>query len=129
MYFVDRKKNVIRRSGENIASVEVESALAKHPTVAGVAVAAVPDEIRGNEVFACIIAKGPVTPDLAQEITQWCLTQLAYYKAPGYIAFVDTLPVTATQKLERATLKTLAHRLLKDPETNDLRHLKMRPTA
>ena len=129
MYFVDRKKNVIRRSGENIASVEVESALAKHPTVAGVAVAAVPDEIRGNEVFACIIAKGPATPDLAQEITQWCLTQLAYYKAPGYIAFVDTLPVTATQKLERATLKSLAHRLLKDPETNDLRHLKMRPAA
>lgn len=129
MYFVDRKKNVIRRSGENIAAVEVESALAKHPDIEGVAVAAVPDEIRGDEVFACIIAKGTPSPDLAHQITTWCLTQLAYYKAPGYIAFVDSLPVTATQKLQRATLKTLAASLLDDPATIDTRALKKRSAA
>lgn len=129
MYFVDRLKNVIRRSGENIAAVEVESALAKHPSIAGVAVAAVPDKIRGDEVFACIIPKGPTSADLAHEIAEWCLTQLAYYKAPGYIAFVETLPVTATQKLQRATLKTLASDLLQDPKTIDTRHLKKRATA
>jgi acyl-CoA synthetase (AMP-forming)/AMP-acid ligase II len=129
MYFVDRKKNVIRRSGENIAAVEVESALAKHPAIAGVAVAAVPDEIRGDEVFACIIPKMDASRELAYEITQWCLTQLAYYKAPGYIAFVDNLPVTATQKLQRATLKTLANDLLGDSNTIDTRHLKKRSAA
>ncbi|ANP38753.1 AMP-dependent synthetase and ligase [Phaeobacter gallaeciensis] len=129
MYFVDRKKNVIRRSGENIAAVEVESVLARHPAIAGVAVAAVPDEIRGDEVFACIIAKDAANPQLAEEITTWCLTQLAYYKAPGYIAFVDELPVTATQKLQRAVLKARAAELLTDPQTVDTRHLKKRSAA
>ncbi|MFK7837346.1 MAG: AMP-binding protein [Sulfitobacter sp.] len=129
MYFVDRKKNVIRRSGENIAAVEVESVLAKHPAIAQVAVAAVPDDIRGDEVFACIIPKGVAGPEQAHQITTWCLDQMAYYKAPGYIAFVDTLPVTATQKLQRATLKTLAQELLSDPATADTRHLKKRTAA
>lgn len=126
MYFVDRKKNVIRRSGENIAAVEVESVLARHPAVTSVAVAAVPDAARGDEVFACVVPNAPVQ---AEEITTWCLTQLAYYKAPGYIAFVDQLPVTATQKLQRATLKALAAELLDDPNTIDTRHLKKRTAA
>ncbi|MGB7318968.1 MAG: AMP-binding protein [Planktotalea sp.] len=129
MYFVDRKKNVIRRSGENIAAVEVESALAKHPAIKAVAVAAVADEMRGDEVFACIVPEGQASPELAQEITRWCLTQLAYYKAPGYVAFVEELPVTATQKLQRATLKTLASSLLSDPATIDTRALKKRNAA
>ncbi len=129
MYFVDRKKNVIRRSGENIAAVEVESVLARHPAIASVAVAAVTDEIRGDEVFACIVPENPASAELAKDITQWCLTQLAYYKAPGYVAFVETLPVTATQKLQRATLKTLAGELLNDPNTIDTRHLKKRIAA
>ncbi len=129
MYFVDRKKNVIRRSGENIAAVEVESTLSRHPAIAGVAVAAVPDAMRGDEVFACIVPKQSATPELARQITEWCLTQLAYYKAPGFIAFVESLPVTATQKLQRATLKTLAQSLLEDPNTIDTRHLKKRSAA
>ena len=54
MFFVDRKKNVIRRSGENIAAVEVESALMRHPKVLAAAVAAVADPVRGDEVFACL---------------------------------------------------------------------------
>ncbi|UWR31715.1 AMP-binding protein (plasmid) [Sulfitobacter sp. W002] len=131
MYFVDRKKNVIRRSGENIAAVEVESTLMRHPAVASAAVAAVPDAVRGDEVFACIVAKDSAADPaaLAEEITQWCLTQLAYYKAPGFIAFVEALPLTATQKLQRAVLKTLAADLLADPATQDLRRLKKRTAA
>jgi acyl-CoA synthetase (AMP-forming)/AMP-acid ligase II len=131
MFFVDRKKNVIRRSGENIAAVEVESTLMRHPAVASAAVAAVPDAVRGDEVFACIVAKNSAADPaaLAQEITQWCLTQLAYYKAPGFIAFVEALPLTATQKLQRGVLKTLAADLLADPATQDLRRLKKRTAA
>ena len=131
VFFVDRKKNVIRRSGENIAAVEVESTLMRHPAVASAAVAAVSDAVRGDEVFACIVAKDAGTDPavLAQEITQWCLTQLAYYKAPGFIAFVDTLPLTATQKLQRGVLKTLAADLRDAPATYDMRGLKKRTAA
>jgi len=129
MFFVDRKKNVIRRSGENIAAVEVESALMRHPAVRAAAVAAVPDAVRGDEVFACLVVEGEGTPELAREISGWCLTQLAYYKAPGFIAFVDELPLTATQKIQRGVLKTLAAELADDPATVDLRHLKKRTAA
>lgn len=107
LYFVDRKKNVIRRSGENIAAVEVESVLNRHPAVAMAAVTAVPDEVRGDEVFTSIVLSPEQTPSeaLAQEIVTYVLDQLSYYKAPGYIAFVESLPLTASQKLQRGVLK------------------------
>ncbi|TCT02133.1 AMP-binding protein [Paralcaligenes ureilyticus] len=112
LHFVDRKKNVIRRSGENIAAVEVEGALVQHPAVKAVAVAAVPDPVRGDEVLACVVCNTPPTPHdataLAQDIVAWSLTQLAYYKVPGYVAFVEALPLTATNKIQRGELKKLA---------------------
>ena len=129
IFFVDRKKNVIRRSGENIAAVEVESVLTRHPAVASAAVAAVPDSLRGDEVFACIVARDEASPALAEAITIWCLDQLAYYKAPGYIAFVSEIPLTATQKIQRAALKLLAAELFDDPATTDTRALKKRSAA
>lgn len=111
--FVDRKKNVIRRSGENISAVEVESVLLQHPLVKAVAVAAVPDPVRGDEVLACVVAEtapadAAARADAARGIVQWSLQQLAYYKAPGYVAFVDSLPLTTTNKIQRGEMKTLA---------------------
>ncbi|MEM7068184.1 MAG: AMP-binding protein [Pseudomonadota bacterium] len=129
MIFVDRKKNVIRRSGENIAAVEVESVLLKHPAIDAVAVAAVPDEIRGDEVFACLQVNKPLSEALALEIVKWSLSQMAYYKAPGYIAFVDSLPITGTNKIQRAKLKQQALDLLDHPHTADTRSLKKRQNA
>jgi len=129
LQFVDRKKNVIRRSGENIAAVEVESALMRHPAVAAAGVAAVPDAIRGDEVFACLVVRDTPSPALARAIADWALGQIAYYKVPGYIAFVEALPLTATQKIMRADLKALAARLVDDPATHDLRTLKKRGAA
>jgi acyl-CoA synthetase (AMP-forming)/AMP-acid ligase II len=132
MYFVDRKKNVIRRSGENISAVEVESVLAQHPRVAAVAVAAAPDPVRGDEVLACIVRRDPVADEdlqqLAAQITQHALQQLAYYKAPGYVAFVDALPLTPSQKVQRAQLKALAASLPRQPHCVDTRVLKRRQT-
>jgi acyl-coenzyme A synthetase/AMP-(fatty) acid ligase len=111
MFFVDRKKNVIRRSGENIAAVEVESTLMRHPAIKAAAVAAVPDAVRGDEVFACLTVEGePGRRNWRRRLSEWCLTQLAYYKAPGFIAFVDALPLTATQKIQRGVLKALGRR-------------------
>ena len=131
MYFVDRKKNVIRRSGENISAVEVESVLNQHPAVKASAVAAAPDELRGDEVLACVVLRDPVAvgahAELAAGIVQHVLAQLAYYKAPGYVAFVDELPLTASQKIQRGELRTLAQALPGQPNCVDTRAMKRRP--
>ncbi len=126
--FIDRKKNVIRRSGENIASAEVEAALRQHEDVADVAVTPVPDDVRGDEVFVCILPKTmPADADRkARAIAAWALERMAYYKAPGYIAFVETLPVTSTNKVQRGALKTLAADLLESGRAIDLRTMKKR---
>jgi acyl-coenzyme A synthetase/AMP-(fatty) acid ligase len=84
--------------------------------------------VRGDEVFACLNVDGEPGKALAPDI-RLVPGQLAYYKAPGYIAFVDALPLTATQKIQRGVLKALAAELLEDPATIDLRHLKKRSAA
>lgn len=124
LIFVDRKKNVIRRSGENIAAVEVEGVLNSHPAVKAAAVTSVADDVRGEEVFACLRVEAVADRALGEAIVAWCLEELAYYKAPGYVAFVDALPVTATQKVQRGALKDLAGRLVSAPATFDFRAMK-----
>ncbi|KAF1070598.1 AMP-binding protein [Variovorax sp.] len=128
--FVDRKKNVIRRSGENISAVEVESVLNQHPAVKSSAVAATPDAVRGDEVLACIVLHEAVNEDarsaMALSIVAHALDQLAYYKAPGYVAFVDALPLTASQKIQRGELRVLAQGLPGQVHCIDTRGLKKR---
>ena len=102
LHFVDRKKNIIRRSGENIAAAEVEAVLLTHPDVVQAAVMAVKDEVREEEVLACIVLKqDKPAADAAQSIFQFCLDHLAYYKAPGFIHIVASLPTTGTQKIQK----------------------------
>ena len=129
-HFVDRRKNVIRRSGENISAVEVESVLDTHPAVAASAVAATPDPTRGDEVLACIVlrkaANLPPPEKIAASIVRHALARLSYFKAPGYVAFVDALPLTSSQKVQRGELKELAKRLPGSPQCHDLRMLKRR---
>jgi acyl-coenzyme A synthetase/AMP-(fatty) acid ligase len=129
-FFVDRKKNVIRRSGENISAVEVESVLNQHPAVKTSAVAATPDPVRGDEVLACIVlredADASAPEKLAAGIVAHALAQLAYYKAPGYVAFVDALPLTASQKIQRGQLRELAHALPGQAHCIDTRAMKKR---
>jgi acyl-CoA synthetase (AMP-forming)/AMP-acid ligase II len=130
LFFVDRKKNIVRRSGENIAVVEVEGVLGSLDEVAACAVAPVDDEIRGEEVFALVkLAAAPpvdiqAARHLAERIASACSERLAYYKVPGYVAFVDTLPVTATQKLQRGETRRAAQTALGAPDTIDLREFK-----
>ena len=113
-HFVDRKKNVIRRSGENIAAVEVEGVLLRDPAVAAVGVAAVPDPLRGDEVMACVVRREGIASDeaTAQQIVRRALAELAYFKVPGWLVFVDALPLTPTQKVQRGELRALAARAL-----------------
>jgi acyl-CoA synthetase (AMP-forming)/AMP-acid ligase II len=126
--FIDRRKNIIRRSGENISAVEVEAVLVQHPQVRSAAVTAVPDELRGDEVFACIVPREPAPEPtrLAEELAQLSRERLAYYKAPGYVAFCEQLPLTPTEKLKRSELRELARRLLGEGACIDVRHLKQR---
>ncbi len=129
-YFVDRKKNVIRRSGENISAVEVESVLNQHPAVKTSAVAATPDSVRGDEVLACIVPREEIAETerarIAESIVQHALDQLAYYKAPGYVAFVPELPLTASQKIQRGQLRQLAQALPGQSHCVDTRAMKKR---
>jgi acyl-CoA synthetase (AMP-forming)/AMP-acid ligase II len=127
LHFVDRKKNVIRRSGENIAAIEVETILAKHPLIRQVAVAATPDAVRGDEVAALIVVDpADRNAATAEAISTWALGEMAYYKVPGWIAFVDDLPRTPTEKILRAALKTQVVEAMARGAFFDLRALKRR---
>lgn len=101
--FVDRRKNIVRRSGENISSAEVEAVLAECPLVEQVAVMAVPDALRDEEVLACVVPAGGSLRDrsLALALHEFAAARLAYYKPPGWICFVDELPITGTQKVQK----------------------------
>ena len=127
LHFVDRKKNIIRRSGENIAAAEVEALLLTHPDVKQAAVLAVPDELREEEVMACIVLKRALPAEAASEaLFQFCLERLAYFKAPGWIHIVDSLPTTGTQKIQKHTIypRDIDPRAL--PDVRDFRARKKR---
>ena len=126
LHFVDRRKNIIRRAGENIAALEVEAAIAGHPAVQQVAVIAAPDTVRDEEVLACVVLKDGSAPsaETAIAIQSWCLERLAYFKAPGHVAFIDELPTTSTNKVQKARLAEFPL----DPQRSfDLRARKRRP--
>jgi crotonobetaine/carnitine-CoA ligase len=128
LVFVDRKKNIIRRSGENVAAAEVEAALQAHEAVAQVAVLAVPDEVREEEVMACIVPMPGTTPGalLAEGLMDWCLERLAYFKAPGWILFVESLPTTGTQKVQKTQIFPRGEDPRRRPGALDLRSRKKR---
>jgi len=133
LHFVDRQKNIIRRSGENISAAEIEALLLTHPLVEQAAVMAVQDEWREQEVLACIVLKpvegqpSEASPfETAKQLFDFCFSQLAYYKAPGWVFFRDDIPKTGTQKIQK-------HRIFEagtDPRLSagaiDLRALKKR---
>jgi crotonobetaine/carnitine-CoA ligase len=128
LYFVDRRKNIIRRSGENIAAMEVEAALQSHPDVSHVAVIAVADELREEEVFACVVVNKDVatTENTARLLYDWTIEQLAYFKAPGYICFRSELPMTGTQKLQKSLIFAPDETPTEAKDTFDMRPLKRR---
>ena len=102
LYFVDRKRDVIRRRGENISSVLVERTLREHPRVLEAAVVGVADPVLGQEVKAFIVASGPVTED---ELRDFAADRLARFQVPRLWEFRDSLPKTATQRVEKYKLR------------------------
>jgi acyl-coenzyme A synthetase/AMP-(fatty) acid ligase len=107
LYFVSRKKDIIRRSGENISSVEVENVVMSHPKIVEAAAIPVPDPIRDEEVKIYVVLKEGETRETVppEEIVKWCEERLARFKLPRYIEYRDHLPKTETQKIQKAVLR------------------------
>lgn len=128
LHFVERRKNIIRRSGENISAAEVENALIGHPGVEAVAVIGVPDEMRDEEVMACIlpVAGTPRDAATAAAVFDHARALIAYYKLPGWVAFVDDLPRTGTQKVRKGLIFPGHDDPRKVPGVIDLRDRKKR---
>lgn len=124
-HFVDRLKNIIRRSGENIAAIEVEGVLMRSPRVAACIVVPVPDDMRGDEVMALILAADDATDEsAAREAFDFAAARLSYFKAPGFVAFIDTVPLTASEKINRGEAKRMARVFVTDARCFDFRALK-----
>ena len=86
--------------------------------------------MRGDEVLACVVLhKAPNLPapeQIAASICRYAMDRLAYFKAPGYVAFVDALPLTVSQKIQRSELRELAKKLPGTPGCFDTRQMKRR---
>lgn len=93
LYFVDRKKDMIKTGGLNVYSKEVEEILARHPKIAEAVIIGVPDEKWGETVKAVVLVKDGETLTEA-EVIDFCKRHLSSYKKPTSVAFVDTLPKT-----------------------------------
>ena len=106
LYFVGRKKDMIRRSGENIAAGEVEAVLRSNPGILEAAVIPVPDDLRGEEVKAYIQLKdGLSRPDLPpEEIIGFCRSRLAPYKVPRYIEYRIEFEMTPSMRVQKQSL-------------------------
>lgn len=110
-YFVDRKKDIIRVRGENVASAEVEAVLGEHPAVREVAVIGIPSPLTDEEIAAFIVPAPDVEPS-PDELTAWCRSHLASFKVPNYVWFVDEFPKTETLRVEKHRLREMARQFL-----------------
>jgi crotonobetaine/carnitine-CoA ligase len=101
--FLGRKKEVIRRRGENLSPAEVEQVLERHPDIVEAAVIGVPSDLSEEDVKAFVVPAGGRTPDLAA-VHAFAREHLARFKVPRYIEVVDELPHTATDRLAKHKL-------------------------
>jgi crotonobetaine/carnitine-CoA ligase len=103
-YFVDRKKQAIRRRGENISSFEVESVVSSHEAVLESCVVGVPSDVGEEEVKAVVVLKeGQEVSE--EELIRWCEPRMAYFAIPRYIAIRSELPKTPSERVEKFKLK------------------------
>lgn len=107
IWFVGRKKDIIRKRGENISGAELDRVVGNHPCVQEAAAIAVPAELGEDEILVAVVPR-PDSHITAQEIAAWCAARLARIKVPRFVVFVDELPHTATHRVEK-------HKLKKDP--------------
>lgn len=107
LYFVDRKKDMVKRGDENVSSEEVERVLNSHPLIAESAVVGVADPIRMEEVKAYIVLKPSVAPESLspERVWRYCEERLAPFKIPRYLEYRDELPKTPSSKIQKGILR------------------------
>jgi crotonobetaine/carnitine-CoA ligase len=103
-YFVDRKKDVIRRRGENLAPYDVESVLNTHPAVFESVVVGVPSPLGEEDVKAFVVLK-PGESLSAKALFEFSAEKLPFFMVPKYIEFLSEIPKTANQKAQRFVLR------------------------
>lgn len=101
---VGRLKDMVIRGGENIYPREIEEFLYRHPKIQDVQVVGVPDRKYGEELCALIIPRAGEQPT-DQEIRDFCKGQIAHYKVPRYVRFVDSFPMTITGKIQKYLMR------------------------
>jgi crotonobetaine/carnitine-CoA ligase len=102
--FVSRKKDVIRRRGENVAASEIEGVLLGHPAVREAAAVGVPSELGEEDIVAYVSAQQGASIDV-EELTAWARERLADFKVPSRIVVRDALPRTATERIAKHLLR------------------------
>ena len=107
LHFVDRRKDMIKRAGENISALEVETVLTAHPAIADAAVIGVPDEIRDEAVKAFVVLEPGASLD-AEALRDHCRAHLAGFKVPTEVEFRSELPRTSIGKVAKAELRAEA---------------------
>jgi crotonobetaine/carnitine-CoA ligase len=103
-YFVDRKKDALRRRGENISSFEVEAVINSHPKVMESAVFAVPSELSEDEIMAAVVL-APKETLAPEDLIRYCNERMAYFAVPRYLEYVPALPKTPTNRVEKYRLR------------------------
>lgn len=103
-YFVDRKKDALRRRGENISSFEVERAINTHPSVLESAAVPVKSELSEDEVKICVVLK-PGSMLVPEELVEYANDRMPYFAVPRYVEFMESLPKTPTERVQKYLLK------------------------
>ncbi|MXY26479.1 MAG: ATP-dependent acyl-CoA ligase [Acidobacteria bacterium] len=109
-HFVDRAKDMIKRSGENVAASEVEAVIREHADVFDCAVIGVPDEMRDEAILAVVVPRSgagkPPAAGLTEEaVIDWCRQRLAGFRVPQFVRFRAELPRTAVGKVQKHVLR------------------------
>ena len=108
-HFVDRAKDMIKRSGENVAASEVEAVIHEHPRVFDCAVIGVPDEMRDEAILAVVVPRTGDDGTLAEltedEVIGWCRDRLAGFRVPQLVRFRKELPRTSVGKIRKHVLR------------------------
>jgi carnitine-CoA ligase len=104
VYFTGRKKDAIRRRGENISAFEIEEVVQAHPAILEAAAFGLPSEMSEEDVMVCAVLR-PRAALTAQELLAWCEPRMARHMVPRFVEFVETLPRTPTEKVEKYRLR------------------------
>lgn len=107
LWFADRKKDAMRRRGENISAYEIEDIVVQHPGVQEVAAYAVPSDMSEDEVCISVVPRSGMSLT-ERDLIEFCATNMAHYMVPRFVHITTALPRTETQKVQKAELRKFA---------------------